>query len=286
MQKGVRDSDAPLLEYLFAGSPPLDEEIRRRYVIYSSHLENLLKPTEPGPGAEKDLHASADVRVQVFPFGDTGYSEETALLRITKTGVWDTLEFELPQGLGNGPLRIDPSHEPSLVQIREVFLFADPSGEVVWSIDESSRDQLEVDGTATLLPCDDGVLLSSFGDDPQLVLRIPSHGSGSLKLRLQLRVLPTPLPAPGIIAGLISQSSEAAKKENDRLADELRRSNAEKDQASAKHAAVVELLNDSRTRLSNEQTKRDAMEHSLSWRITAPIRRIMMSLRSGRRREQ
>ena len=33
VQKGVRDSDSPLLEYLFAGSPDIAEEIRRRYVI-------------------------------------------------------------------------------------------------------------------------------------------------------------------------------------------------------------------------------------------------------------
>ena len=252
VQKGVRDSDSPLLEYLFAGSPDIAEEIRRRYVIYSSHLENLLKPTKIESSDQKDFRASTEVRVQVFPFGSTGYSEETGLLRKTTTGVWDTLEFELPQGLGDGPLRIDPSNEPSLVQIREMFLSAHPTGELVWNVAEHGKDAVRIDGTAILLPSDDALLVSSFGNDPQIVLPVLSDAHRPLKLTIQLRVLPTPMPAPEIISGLINRLNDTAKNQNDRLADQLRRLTAERDQAIASRVASEELLKTTEAGLREE----------------------------------
>jgi Methyltransferase domain len=285
VQKGNRDSDVPLLDYLFSHSPQMSAEIRRRYIIYASHLENLLKPTETDSGNNTDLQPSTEIRVQVFPFGTAGYSEDAGLLQKTKTGVWETLEFELPQGLGEGPLRIDPSHEPSLIQIREMALFTHPAGAPVWSFSAEGENAVTVDGTAALLPCSDGLLVSSFGDDPQVILPVPNNAQSPVKLRLQLRVMPTPAPAPEVIGGVINNLNEAVKNENDRLTDGLRRSNTEKDQAEAKRAAAEELLRATETELRAEQRVRGAMEASLSWRVTAPIRKIMMGLRSGRRRE-
>jgi hypothetical protein len=69
------------------------------------------------------------------------------------------------------------------------------------------------------------------------------------------------------------------------MADELQLLNAEKDQANASRTATEEVLKATGTKLRNEQTVRNAMEQSLSWRVTAPIRNIMMKLRSGPRRE-
>ena len=286
VQKSGGDTDSPLLEYLFSSSPEIAEELRRRYVIYGSHLENLLSPTEKGSTDQQDIDAATEVRVQVFPFGSTGYSEETGLLQKTKTGVWDTLEFELPQGLGEGPLRIDPSHEPSLVQIREMFLSALSTGELVWNIAEHGPEAVKIEGTATLLPSDDGLLVSSFGDDPQIILPAPNDAHRPLKLTVQLRVLPTPAPAPEIISGLINRLSDAAKNESSRLADQLSRANVERDHAIANRATAEERLQATEAKLRQEQSLRLDMQHSLSWRVTAPIRRIMESLRSGQRRTQ
>ncbi len=280
VQKGDRKTDAPLLEYLFSGSTTVAEEIRRRYVIYASHLENLLQPTATGSANGENLQASTEVRVQVFPFGASGYSEETGLLQKTQAGVWDTLEFELPQGLGNGSLRIDPSHEPSLVQIRELSLVTHPTGEPLWSLFVDSADDIATDGTATLLPSSDGLLVSSFGDDPQIILPFLKNTPGAVRLRLQLRVLPTPMPAPEVIRDLI----EKAKIENERCAEELRHSNAAKDQANDRRIAVEEILKTTEAKLKDERNLRSAMDNSLSWRVTAPIRAIMAKLRSGPRR--
>ena len=297
VQKGESESDSPLLQCLFDGSTSVAEEMRRRYVIYSSHLEHLLQPTEAVTAAQRDIHASAEVRVQVFPFGTAGYSEDTGLLQKTRTGIWDTLEFELPQGLGDGPLRIDPSHEPSLVQIREMFLSAHPTGEQVWNIAGQNSDAVRVDGTATLLPSDDGLLVSSAGDDPQILLSVAGTPRGPLKLTMQLRVLPTPLPAHEVLGSLATRLNDAAKQlqdrsdERERLVEQLRQSNAERDAANADRAAAEqrfksaeEQLNVIEGKLQQVQTARNSMENSLSWRVTAPIRKLMETLRSGPRR--
>jgi len=273
VQRGHRDADAPLLDYLFSGSAPLAEEIRRRYIIYASHLENLLKPTETDYQASQNPQAPNEVRVQVFPFGPNGYSEETSLLRKTMTGIWDTLEFELPQGSLEGPLRIDPSHEPSLVQIHEISLSSRATGEELWNIAGARKNEVKVDGTATLLPSGDGLLISSSGDDPQMVLPVVTSAQGALKLRLQLRVLPTPAPAPEVVNGV----HQNAQQQSARLTDELTRANAETAQAYAAQRTAE-------ARLREEQGIRGGMERSFSWRVTAPIRSLMARLRSGPRR--
>ena len=285
VQKGHRKDDEPLLKYLFSSSTPITEEVRRRYVIYASHLENLLDSTDPPSVHSAESAMTSEVRVQVFPFGTTGYSEETGLLKIMKAGVWETLDFELPQGLGNGPLRFDPSHEPALVQVREMTLFSQPAGTPVWSTAGMGAHDVAVQGTGTLLPCDDGLLLSSTGDDPQLLLPFADSSQAALRLRVELRVLPTPPPAPEVIAGLITDLQDVARDERRRASDELQRLRIESDQEKAGRTLAEDRLRTTEARLRDEHNMRNAMEQSLSWRWTAPVRNLMTKLRSGPRRQ-
>ena len=59
---------------------------------------------------------------------------------------------------------------------------------------------------------------------------------------------------------------------------------AERDRAIAEREKTQELLLEAEARLCREETARIAMQCSLSWRVTEPIRRLMNALRSGPRK--
>jgi len=264
---------SPLTDCLFGGSPSVCEEVRSRYIVYASHIENLLG------------HAPV-VAVQVFPFGVTGYSEATSMIQQMEAGTWNTLVFELPEGSGHGPLRVDPVRAPSFVEIGDILIHSRSSGELLWSSPAlSGARSLVAAGSAAVLPSEDGSFLISFGDDPQLMLTIPPDMQGALTLTISLRVSLAPKPAPEIVNALVKAAHAtaelqvtAARLERDTIANEL-------SQAIAEKKGMQELLLVAEDRLRREQTTRLAMQHSLSWRVTEPIRRLMTALRSGPRKD-
>ncbi len=304
-------SNSPrLLEALFSQSPGVREELRHRYVVYASHLDHLLKGS-PDVTRETAVATNTDeITVQVFPSGAMGYSEDNSLLKKIKAGTWDTLVFELPEDLGPGPLRIDPVSAPGLVEIAEVSICARPSADVLWKVSASENSgSLIASGTPAVLVDGDVYLLISFSDDPQLLLTLPPDLRGPLQLSISLRVSPTPSPAPQIVEDLIKagqtsleQSQKevaAARLERDQIAAELSHAvSAEKltqqrllgaeeklRSAEEKLRSMEVNLRSTEENLRSEETVRMAMERSLSWRITEPVRRLMYTARSGPRRQ-
>jgi hypothetical protein len=301
VRKADGTNNPPLLEGLFSDSPSVREEIRHRYVIYASHVDKLLSES-PDVTRETAVVTNTDeITVQVFPFGATGYTEDTSLFKKIKAGKWNTMFFELPEDLGQGPLRIDPVGTPGLVEIADIGICARSSGDLLWNgRAASSSESLVASGSSAFVPAVDELLLVSFGDDPQLLLHVPPNLSGPLQLNIKLRVTPTPVTAPQIVASLVEgllkagQTSveqiqevlaaaqlerDAAQLERDRVASEL-------SQAVLEEKLTQERLLTVEEKLRSAETVRVAMQQSLSWRITEPIRRFMFTARSGPRKQR
>src|SRR5208283_503531 len=118
-------------------------------------------------------------------------------------------------------------------------------------------------GTAAELSSENGSFFVSLGDDPQFILTTPPNIQGALKLTISLRVSPTPKPVSEIVNSLFN----AARFERDTIVNELREAITEKKR-------TQELLLVAESELRREQTTRIAMEQSLSWIWTAPIRSL------------
>jgi Methyltransferase domain len=289
MRKPGEGKGAPLTDYLFHSTPAVQEEVRRRYVIYSSHLENLLAQTAQ-PAAPAPSRPPEEIRVQVFPFGATGFSEETALLKKMKPGTWSTLVFELPDGIGQGLLRIDPAHDPGIIEVDQLQLHSMPKDELVWDA-LTQPESLQLAGTVVMVPREAGLLLISTGNDPQLILNVPSSVSGAVKLTISLHAGLASQAASETILGILQEATgnaeraqreaqqqvEAAQRELETNSLEVIRAVREKDEVQARLRATEE-------KLRGEADTRASMEQSLSWKATQPIRSLMNSLRSGPRK--
>lgn len=277
--------ESVLTDYLFASSPSVSEEIRRRYVIYSSYLENLLGHS-PEPLAEQapDPSPSQEVRVQVFPFGDSGYCEETSLLRKTKAAAWGTLVFELTEGTGRGPLRIDPAHAPGFVELGDITIHSLSSDVLLWRATASTDAHgLLAAGTAELSCLGSVPLLLSLGPDPQLLLQSTENLPGPLKVTISLRVSVTTGYVAEVIRGFMrlrSIEADAQTSPNELVYDQLVN---ERDRAMADNKSAHDRLAAIEGTLRQEQAIRNAMEQSLSWKLTGPLRKLMFALRSGSR---
>ncbi len=238
-------------------------------------------------------HFRGEIRVQVFPFGETGYSEESSLIQKMKAGMWSTLIFELPEGNGRGSLRVDPADQPCFVELGDILVHSHPAGELLWSSSAASRmGSLVASGTAVLLSGEHGSYLLSFGDDPQLMLMTPDL-PGALKLTISLRVSFTPNLVPEVVASLVkagqasaAQQVTAAQCERDAMANQLGHVKTELDEIATALKRTRVLLDIAEDGLRREQSTREAMQQSRSWKVTEPARRLMAALRSGPRRTE
>jgi len=302
---------SPLTELLFDGSTSVREELRRHYVVYASHLEHLLGHLAPTAIQKPPLKAASEIRVKVFPFGPTGHSEDTALIHKAIAGEWNTLTFELLEGNGSGPIRVDPEHQPCLVEVGDILIHS-ASGELLWSDNASSGTRnFATAGKVAVLPVGNGSVLTSFSDDPQLLLPTPNL-QGRLKLTISLRVSLAPNPAPEILHSLIKdvknaqtiaeQQVSAANLEREAIANELARTTTELgrvktelSQATTELSRATAELSQATTELSRATAEHKKTQHaledqlrqmqdSLSWKVTAPIRKFMTVLRSGPRK--
>ena len=296
---------SPLTEFLFNGSPSIREEVRHHYVVYASHLEHLLGHLAPTVAAHKPpLQPSSEIRVKVFPFGPTGHCEDTALIHKAIAGEWNTLMFELPEGNGNGPIRVDPEHQPCLVEVGDILVHS-ASGELLWSDNASAGARsFATAGRVAVLPVGNGSVITSFGDDPLLLLPTPNL-QGRLKLTISLRVSLAPNPAPEIVHSVANelrataeQQVRAAQLERETIANqlggtttdlgrvtsELGRVETELAQVTAARNETQQALKRSQELLRAAEDRLRGMQESLSWRVTGPIRRLMTALRSGPRK--
>jgi len=288
------ERSSPLIELLFDSSSSVREDLRRYYVIYASHLENILGSFPLAAGRPTPPPLAPEVRVQIFPWGESGYLEETCQVRRTKANTWETVDFDLRTPGALSPIRIDPAGEPCFVEIGDIEIHAGTSGELLWKLDgATASSNLAAAGTATQPFRDAASFFVSEGDDPQVIVTVPSDIRCPAKVRVSLRITPASRLAIELFHVLASRLNQrdaqlnerdaqlrAALSERDSVATQLAEAAAQAQQAAARSE---ETLQKTRELLAAAEDNLYRMHHSLSWKVTAPIRKLMALLRSGPR---
>jgi hypothetical protein len=255
----------PLTELLFDSPAAVREDLRRRYVIYASHLEHTLgrMPAIPVPRIE----TPSEVRVEVFPTVEGGHSPEVCQVRKMAAGEWSALVFDLHDPRMTGPLRVDPGCEPSFIEVGDILVHSGETGELVWSSVRSSQDRnFPLGGTALAHP-DDPSFIVNVGDDPNFLLQTPPEIRGPMTLTLNLKVTPVAAKAMGMVHEHLQTALTNAARQRSELAGERNR--------------VEGRLRQTEADLEKARQVMLEMQHSASWRLTMPLRRLKATLRGG-----
>ncbi len=289
--KGQVSRHSVLTDLLFDGSPAAREDLRRHYVIYASHLENImgrfpLAAGRPAPGG-----GLPDIRVQVFPFGEHGYSEQTCQIRPVRPGTWETLVFDLRVPFSLGPFRIDPGSEPAFIEVGDILINSGTSGDLVWESRASSNDRnVSPAGTARIPMNDAGSFLISFGGDPQIMIPVPPQIASPAKVTINLRIVPVSQQAIDLFELFASQLQndrirlEASRVEQQQqIATLQRESERQVRELTAGNQAAQLALSETQQKLLLAEDAFYRMRHSASWKVTAPLRKLMALLRSDPR---
>jgi hypothetical protein len=295
--KGQASRKSTLADLLFDSSAAAREDLRRHYVIYASHLENILGRFPLAAGRPSPGGGIPDIRVQVFPFGEHGYSEETCQIRPVRPCAWETLSFDLRVPFSLGPFRIDPGSEPAFIEVGDIQIHSGISGDLVWESRASSTDRnLSPAGSSVLPFTDNTSFLLSRDGDPQILIPVPQIASPA-KVTINLRIVPVSKQAIHLFELFTSQLKDGIS----RLEEQSRQqetSRAEQQQQIATlqreyERQVRELttgsqgaqlaLRETQQKLSAAEDAFYRMRHSASWTVTAPLRKVMALLRSGPR---
>jgi hypothetical protein len=265
-------------------------------------------------------------------------------------GNWTTIDVELADGLGAGPLRIDPGDVPCLVEIGALSIYLEPDTLLFECKGASAHSAFTVAGTATVFVHENRFLLFSYGFDPQVILPSLPVQKGAVRVEITLRVdfldvtsdavnsliqgaraavklelsamraelaasnsernalaaelsrvvaqqnelvqnahaavelnvsaMRVELAASHSERMLLASQSSSIAIERDNLRAELNRTNGMFSQALSEVEPLRESLRIAQHSLEIESNIRYGMEHSKSWRVTAPMRRFMSFLRS------
>jgi hypothetical protein len=140
---------------------PAEQDFLRHYYDSQAHLLEYL------------CLGASSARAQtfrVFPCVDGGYREETSVATGLRNGQWHHVRLELPQGTGDGPLRVDPADSVCVIQFAGAQLLRAADGAVLRSWTSEDIRQWRPAGDLVLLPGDEPTRLLSTGHDPQLLL--------------------------------------------------------------------------------------------------------------------
>jgi Methyltransferase domain len=185
---GVETANA-FLTALFHSPGDAQEHVRKYYALCAAKLEHEYESLNRHRGpAEKVL-------IQIYPFGENGYSADRCIGAYAQPNQWDHLSVELMPGIGHGALRIDPTDQTGVVDIAGIALRRLVDGETIWSAKGYSEiAALSIGGTLVRLDNLDNHEFCRFisnGLDPQLFLpeldwkRLDQPVSVDIWLRIQ-----------------------------------------------------------------------------------------------------
>jgi hypothetical protein len=277
----------PFLETLFHADPNTAESIRRYYVIYGSHLENLLRPR---PAIQHSGHFQAGL----FVNRAGAYAENEAIWQSIQPGEWQRLVFNLDTGTGDGPLRFCPSDSPCRIEVEDFRIVAADTNEILWRGNGIGDAGVETAGTLIELPGVHKPTLISTDVRPALLLPVPRinrHVRFEAAARISVDFLETYQALSSMVSDSLKEMQVA---QNERISAQtnlsrtlLRLGQAEDElQRLGEHAAIQErelsALRSIRDRTAELNATLNGILNSLSWKITAPIRKISETLRRAR----
>jgi GT2 family glycosyltransferase len=181
---GPSITDDLLLNWLFSTDSNVQQTLRSHYVMLAESLEYRC-------GTRARVSVKDWVCMKLYPFGDTGYSERCSQSVVLPAKQWKHVSFVLPDGKGHGPIRIDPSDTPAIIEISEIQVRRDGNGDLLWhAAKDVGFGSIQVNAEINVLPGSDHFRCASYGFDPQMLLPdIPSVGAGeSLYLDIWLAV--------------------------------------------------------------------------------------------------
>jgi hypothetical protein len=263
--------DHPFFRGLFQGS---QEALRNYYVLLSDQLDNRAGLAPP--------HSS--VGVAVYPFVPPGYGETYAVGATLRTGQWERLTFDLPNG-SQGPIRIDPVQKPAVVEIGEIRIRAAAGDKLLWRAGEAGGfDDIQPAGDIVVLSKENGCLrYFSFGFDPQLILPDlpPDVSDRPLRVDILLMVeteisglagwLNTSLlrATPDRVSSSTEQLLIVPQKEISSLRYEITRLSGERDSLASSVTSLNRAMDEQRRALQGQLLD---FRSSYSWRWTKPLR--------------
>ncbi len=253
------------------------EKLRRYYLLLSDQLDYRA-------GLAPSQHSRSAVWVTVYPMVPPGYGETTAFRALLRTGQWERLTFDLPNG-SQGPIRIDPVQKPAVVEIAEIRVRAAADDNLLWRAGETG-------GFNDIKPAGDIVVLSaenccprylSLGFDPQLILPDLPPELSAQPLRVDILLMAeTEISAlvgllnAGPLASTPDQISSSEQrllivpqKQISDLRNELVRLSDERDSLAASLTSIDRALDEQRQALRRQI---EDFRSSYSWRWTKPLR--------------
>ena len=153
------------MQRLFASAPAAQERLRRHYILLAENLEYRFG------GALTRAKIKDQVSIKAYAYGDNGYTESQSFDALLPARKWQRASFELPHGTGCGPIRIDPTDMPAIIEIAEIHVSKADDGQLLWQAkDLSGFDEIRFNNEIQVLPRSDHFRLASYGFDPQMVL--------------------------------------------------------------------------------------------------------------------
>ena len=121
-----------------------------------------------------------------FPHNNT-YSELYSVIMEYPKSQWISLKIDLPYGIHEGELRLDPSNKVGVISIREIAIIDKKSDEEIWKadIDNQFRGCKVLQNDKYFLHQNYLIILAAT-DDPQILLNLPVINRPA-KMRVTLR---------------------------------------------------------------------------------------------------
>jgi len=125
-------------------------------------------------------------RFQVYVFQNGETAEELSIIRYYPMSEWCELKVEIPAGVDQGLLRIDPSDRPGTIYIKDLDVQANRTGKTIFRADGANRfagfimpENVDYEYDTRWFT------LHAETDDPQILLRIPVV-EGPMEVRANL----------------------------------------------------------------------------------------------------
>lgn len=200
-----RESEAVLIFGLELAYELLSDDARRgalEEVFGGPLIAEFIRQSGRSP-----LGSVCHARAELFWPEKGEYRPEFTYSSFVRLDELDTVRLRCPGARRGERLRVDPSDQPSLLEIASLRVVEEGSGRTALEIPGGAGfDAVEVDGTARRLPSPtgaEGLRLLSYGDDPRLILpplELDVTGPASVTVRMRvgrdLSELASLLPTP------------------------------------------------------------------------------------------